>query len=192
MANSKDQSVLKRKVGAGQPPADPFAMSVEKALRQSFTKAAQDLMDLPLQATEVEGRRMSLAELPETWDEHALLAVLDGPKEGLALIAVSPEILVGLIEIQTMGRIGTTPVLPRRATRTDAAILAGFIDAVLVNVEANLASEPDIVWAGGFRYASWMEDARPLALILEDTAYRQLTVKLDLGDGPTRSVATSC
>ncbi|MFZ1513025.1 MAG: FliM/FliN family flagellar motor switch protein, partial [Tabrizicola sp.] len=41
----------------------------------------------------------------------------------------------------------------------------------------------DLVWAGGFRYASYLEDARPLGLMLEDEAYRVLSADVGLGDG---------
>jgi hypothetical protein len=46
-----------------------------------------------------------------------------------------------------------------------------------------LAEEADLVWAGGFRYASFLEDARPLGLMLEEEAYRVLSADVVLGDG---------
>jgi flagellar motor switch protein FliM len=62
-------------------------------------------------------------------------------------------------------------------------MVAGMIDMALSGLETTLAQEADLVWAGGFRYASFLEDARPLGLLLEDVSYRVLTAEVSLGQG---------
>jgi flagellar motor switch protein FliM len=74
----------------------------------------------------------------------------------------------------------------RKPTRTDAAMLAPMIDAALIDLEAGLAEEADLTWAGGWHYASFLEDPRPLGLMLEDVAYRLVTVEVDLSLGARR------
>lgn len=187
MTDDRSQTVLKRKAEAGRPRTDLFAMTPRKALRQALAKAAQDLMEMPLSVSDWSETKMSLAELPETLEERALLAILEGPEEGLGLIVLSPPVLTGLIEIQTIGRLGTTEVPARRTTRTDAAMTAEFIDATLSCFGEFLAEEEDVTWAAGFRYASWLEDPRPLGLILEDTTYRVIRVTVQLGTGEART-----
>jgi flagellar motor switch protein FliM len=187
MTDGRSQTVLKRKVEAGRPAADAFAMSPQKALRQALAKTAQDLLEMPLSMTGWTETRMSLAELPETLEERALLAILEGPGESLGLIGIAPAVLAGLTEMQTMGRLGGAEVAPRRPTRTDAAMTADFIDRTLADFGEFLAEEPEVTWAAGFRYASWLEDPRPLGLILEDTTYRVIRVTVDLGSTGTRS-----
>lgn len=186
MTDGRSQTVLKRKAEAGRPATDAFAMTPQKALRQAFAKTAQDLLEMPLSLSGWTEARMSLAELPETLEERALLAILEGPGESLGLIGISPAVLAGLIEMQTMGRLGGAEVAPRRPTRTDAAMTAEFIDRALGDFGEFLAEEPDVTWAAGFRYASWLEDPRPLGLILEDTTYRVIRVTVDLGTTGTR------
>jgi flagellar motor switch protein FliM len=83
--------------------------------------------------------------------------------------------------MQTLGRIASQQQPPRKPSRIDAAMVAGVIDRALAGLDETLAEEADLAWAGGFRYASWLEDARPLGLVLEDEAYRVLSAEVSLG-----------
>ncbi len=186
MTDAKADTVLRRKAEAGRPRPDQFAMSSSKALRQSLTRAAQDLMAMPLSVSDLSETRMSLSELPEALKERSLLVVVEGPCESLGLVTLSPELLAGLVEKLTMGRLGAGEVAARRPTRTDAAMMAEFIDHVLCGLEVSLAAEPDAGWSGGYRYASWLEDPRPLPLILEETNYRLFRIQVELGTGGAR------
>lgn len=186
MTEVKTDKVLRRIAEAGRTRSAEFTMTPAKAFRQSLAKAAQDLMQIGLRVPEVRADRISLAELPEAIEDRALLAIVEGPREGLGLVAISPNIMAGLIETLTIGRLGSGEVTPRRPTRTDAAMAAEFIDTSFQALEEMLAFEPDITWAGGFRYSSWLEDPRPLGLILEDTAYRLIRMNVDMGSTGTR------
>ena len=112
--------------------------------------------------------RRSLAELLELPPDRALLAILDGPDAGLGLMMLSPAVLSALIEVQTIGRVSAQPPAARKPTRTDAAMVAGVIDRALGELDTVLAEEADLIWAGGFRYASFLEDARPLGRAVVD------------------------
>ena len=186
MSEGASETVLKRKAEAGRSHSGGGTVTPEKALGQALAKAAQDMMKLPLSVASGQNGRMSLGEVIESLPDRALLALLEGPEEGLGLMALAPETLASLIEMQTTGRISTGAVTPRRPTRTDAAMSAPFVDRVLGEFELLLAADAAIVWAGGFRYASYLEDARPLGLLMEDTGYRVFRLTLDFGDGGSR------
>ena len=99
------------------------------------------------------------------------------------MIVLSPQVLTGFIEAQTTGRLKSTEVLARKPTRTDAAMVVAVIDAALAGLELALAEEADLVWAGGFRYASFLDDPRPLGLLLDDEPYKVLRAEVALADG---------
>ena len=181
MTEIAPENVLKRKAEAGRGPPGG-TLTPEKALGQALAKAGQDMMKLPLSVAALREARMSVAEIVESLPDRSLLALLEGPKEGLGLMVLAPDLMTSLIEMQTTRRIGKGAVTPRRPTRTDAAMTAPFIDRVLGELEVILAADPAIIWAGGFRYASHIEEARPLGLLLEDGAYRAFLVTLDCGD----------
>lgn len=166
---------------AGRAPPSAAAMTPARALGQALAVAAQEMMDLPLRVLKAEDLRLSLAELLEMVEPLALLAVLEGPREALGLAALSPGMLASLIEMQTIGRIGPSEAEARRPTRTDAAMSAGFLDRALAEVETFLAADEAITWAGGFRYGSFLDDPRPLGLVLEEGGYRVLRLGLGFG-----------
>ncbi len=177
------QTVLKRKAEAGRPRPDHTAMSPAKAIRLGVPKAGQELLQIAVVVDTLVDQKLSLAELLDMPEERSMLTVLEGPMEGLGLLALSPTILTGLTEVLTMGRVGTAPVVPRRPTRTDAAMVVEFIDRLMTEIEVSLATEQDVVWAGGFRYASFLDDPRPLGLLLEDTTYRVFSLGIDMSGG---------
>jgi len=85
-----------------------------------------------------------------------------------------------------MGRLGAHAPPPRKPTRTDASMSAGVLDRILIEFEEALAEMAEITWAGGFRYASFLDDPRPLGLLLEECAYRVFDVQLALGSAGER------
>lgn len=186
MIDQTDKTVLKRMAEAGRPRLRFAVMSPAKALRVGLAKAAYDRIRLALIVDKVSEDRLSLAELLDALEDRALLAVLNGPAQGLGLVALSPQVLAALVEMQTMGRVTQGEALARRPTRTDATMAVEFIDRVMVELETALAGEMDVIWAGSFRYASFLNDPRPLGLLLEDTAYRVFRLDLDLSQGAKR------
>ncbi len=185
-AQAQDRSVLARKAEAGrcEPGAPP--MTAERAISQALSRAAGEMFDLPLAVHAIRERRMTLSDLPELLEELSLLALIEGPQETLGLLALPPATLATLIEVQMTGRVGRAAAPPRRPTRVDAAMAAAFVDAFLEGVEEGLEGMEEQVWAGGYRYASHLDDPRPLGLLLEDLGYRVWQLDLLLGPPPGR------
>lgn len=175
--------IIRKKVAAGrsgQPEGGPGA---DRAWRLALARAANDILALPLEVARLSVHRRSLAELLELAPERALIAVLEGPAEGLGILMLSPPVLSAMIEMQTMGRVSSGAPPVRKPTRTDASMVADLIDQALRQLEAGLETDPDLIWAGGFRYASFLDDPRPLGLLLEEEHYRVLQAELRLGNG---------
>ncbi|MDI3335098.1 FliM/FliN family flagellar motor switch protein [Defluviimonas aestuarii] len=180
MNERTNDTVLKRKVEASRGHTGA-ALTPEKAIGQSLAKAAQDRMKLSMRVASIRQGRMSLAEIIEALPERPLIALLHGPGDAIGLIALAPEVLASLIEMQTTGKVGAGDIAARRPTRTDAAMSAAFLDRVFEELDLLLAADMAIVWAGGFRYASYLEDPRPLALLMEDAGYNGFRVTLEIG-----------
>ena len=175
--------IIRKKVAAGrsnQPEGGPGA---DRAWRLALARAANDILALPLEVARLSVNRRSLAELLELAPERALIAVLEGPAEGLGILMLSPPVLSAMIEMQTIGRVSSSAPPVRKPTRTDASMVADMIDQALQELESGLESDPDLIWAGGFHYASFLEDPRPLGLLLEEEHYRVLQAELRLGNG---------
>ncbi|MFN4201774.1 MAG: FliM/FliN family flagellar motor switch protein [Tabrizicola sp.] len=173
--------VIRRKIDRARPAQAEGAPGADRGWRLALARATRDAMGLDLDIRALNVARFSLAEILETVPDRALVALLDGPRGGLGVIMLSPMMTASLIEMQTLGRLSPQPPAPRRPSRIDAAMVAGLIDRALAGLDESLAEEADLSWAGGFRYASWLEDARPLALMLEEDAYRVLTAEVAMG-----------
>lgn len=175
--------VIRRKAAAGRLEVQDGAPGADRGWRLALARAANDEIALPLDVARMSVTRRSLAELLEVAPERALIAVLEGPGDGLGILTLSPPVLASMIEVQTMGRVGSGTPAVRRPTRTDATMVAGVIDRALEDLEAGLEYDPDLLWAGGFRYASFLDDPRPLGLLLEEDSYRVLDADVRLAGG---------
>lgn len=175
-------SILRRKLATARP-VETGAETGGRAWRVAFARAARDCIGLDLAVPILRDDRRSLGELLDLVPDRALLAVLEGPGQGLGLLAMSPDLLAAVIEMQTIGRVTATAPLPRRPTRTDAAMSARLIDVALATLETALATSPDLTWTAGFRYASFLDEPRPLSLLLDDVPYRLLVCDLEIGGG---------
>lgn len=181
MAEAGLGGVLRRKIEATKAALVDGVPGADRGWRLGLARAARDRLALPLDVTTLTLHKRSLAEVLELPPQHGLLAILQGPAETMGLVVLSPPILAGLIEVQTLGKVGKSPLVARKPTRTDAAMVAEYLDQALTELEDSLAQEADLVWAGGFRYASFLDDPRPLGLLLEDFDYRVMTAEVNLG-----------
>ena len=182
-STGQGMDALRKKLSLRQAQEAPSVRGAEGAWRLAFGRAVRDAMGLDIRFVTLRLRVMSLAELLETPPDRALIAMLEGPEAGLGLLVLAPGLMAGLIEMQTFGKLTPAPPLVRRPTRTDAAMVAGLLDAALSGLGQALQAEPDRVWTDGFRVASHIEDPRPLGLLLEDISYRVLSAEVVLGGG---------
>lgn len=174
--------VIRRKIEQSRLAQSDGAPGVDRGWRLALARAARETMGLDLDIRSIALARAGLAEILDVAPDHALVVLLDGPKGGLGVLMLSPSVTAGFIEMQALGRLQTQTAPLRKPTRIDAAMVAGVIDRALSGLDEALAGEADRVWAGGFRYASWLEDVRPLSLMLEEDAYRLLTAEVALAD----------
>ena len=130
------QSVLRRKATAGREDHQSRAMSMQKALRLTLAKVADNLhgMAMAVIGARVEDRDGD--NLTDLFDPADLLLLLDGPAGARGAAVLDAAFVGGLIQQQTMGKVQPIPENqdPRPMTPTDAAICAPFMDALLSRV----------------------------------------------------------
>ncbi len=179
-------SVIRRKtrkaVAAGEA-APEASLGAERSWRIALARAARDQLRVPLDVAQSSLAERSLAELLDLAPDRGFIAVLEGPAQALGVIMLTPDVLAAMVEALTTGKVTSQPAPDRRPTRTDAAMLAVVIDAALAELDAGLA-EPGLAdWARGYRYAAFLEEIRPLGLLLEDAPYTVLTCEVRLALG---------
>ncbi len=177
------KDLIRRKLASGRTGQAEGIPGADRAWRLAMARSVRDLMQLPLDVTSLTIERRSMAELLELPPERALIGVLEGPRQTMGLWVADATVVAAFIEMQTLGRVLSAPAQSRKPTRTDAAMVAEPVDAMLKALETGLAEDPDLVWGGGFRYASFLDDPRPLGLLLEDEPYRVLRAEVSLAGG---------
>jgi flagellar motor switch protein FliM len=175
--------VIRRKIDRARAPQAEGAPGADRAWRLALARASRDAMGLDLDFISLRVLRVGVAELLELAPERNLVSLLDGPEGGLGVLLLSPVLTSALIEMQTLGRLSGQTAPARKPTRIDAAMVAGIIDLALGEFDQTLSEEPDRTWAGGFRYASFLDDVRPLHLMLEEEVYRVLLAEISLAGG---------
>jgi flagellar motor switch protein FliM len=183
VAEAQAMGVIRRKIAAAKAFLAEGGPGADRGWRLALARAARDKLALPLEVSTLSLQKRSLVELLELPPTHALIAVLQGPGDSMGLLILSPPVLAAMIEVQTLGKVTSSNLPSRKPTRTDAAMVAPMLDCALEGLEQALLQEADLVWAGGFRYASFLDDPRPLGLLLEDFDYKVITTEVNLGLG---------
>lgn len=164
-----------------EPPPPAPARTPERAIAGAIGRAADRIHGLPMFFDRIDTGHAVLAEMAELLPEQALILVVEGPGDSLGVAAIDPGLLTSLIEMQAVGRISARSAAVRRPTRTDAAICADFLNACLAELGVELAGQRGFQGLGGYRYASFLEDPRPLELLLDDVPFRRIAVQLRAG-----------
>lgn len=182
-------SILKRMARADAGEAGPAAPA--RILGGAIARATEALFRLPAVLTGVAAPDVTLAEIGERLDAGTLLTLVEGPGERLGLAALSPGLFSAAVEVLTTGRLTPGAAAARRPTRTDAALCSELVDRVLHEADAAApeGEAPWEEWEPGFRYASCIDDARLLPLLLEDTRYRFYRAAFTLGEGGGRDAS---
>lgn len=167
----------------------PQPLSPARAAANAVGRAAERLYRLPVLPVDIRPGVATLAELPELLPDPALLVVLQGPGDQIGVMALGFETVTALIEVQALGRVTARPAERRRLTRSDAAICVDFVNALMAELGTELTGVDGFGAIQGYRYATHLDDPRPLLLMLEDRPYRSLSFDLRLGGGETRDGA---
>ncbi len=149
------------------------------AIDRAAARAAEKQFALPVRLMSQSAGRQGGAEVVERLPEHALILLTEGAGGAMGVAILSHDLLSALTEVMTLSRLADRTPPPRRATRTDAMLVAGFLEDVLQGLDGGAESEAP--WAMGFRFASHLADPRPLGLMLDEPAYQMVTSRFALG-----------
>ncbi len=159
--------VLRRKLTPRMPPPaaeSDSASGPAQGLARAFGRAISAAAPLVAEEPERQLRQATLPELLDSIDPEAFVTLLGPSPSGTALALVDQPGFATIIEALTIGRLGTRPPGPRRATPTDAALLTDVLNAAF----AALGAEDPV---GLLRCTRPVPDHRLLPILLEDVSY---------------------
>ncbi|MBM9595683.1 FliM/FliN family flagellar motor switch protein [Roseitranquillus sediminis] len=174
---------MRRKAGEGRPAPELGRMTTLRAWKIAVPQAADKAASLVAMTRSVTEERVVRDALVEDLPPGALLTLLEGPAERYGLAILDAQILGGLIEALTSGRVTARQAEPRKATATDAMLCADMLDALLEEFERSLSQMPEPPAYSGYRYAAPLVDARAATMTLAEGPYQVFRLELDLGGG---------
>jgi len=183
-----DPPVLRRKIGAPASPLDQAGMGPAKALRIAFARAAEDVAEMVVAVVGFTETRQSLEDIAKSLDDPHLIVTTKGPAGAVGLALWDMQSVSAFIEQLVTGRVVPSPAEERAPTPTDAAVLLGVLNAVLKGFDTELAQVVSAPPVKGFRHSGLLEDGRAVGMALEDVAYRNYRLSLDLGGGAKKGV----
>lgn len=184
------RALIARRDGSGRMPPDPMpsaARDHHRAAAIAAGRAAEQTHHLPIFADKVQFAPMSVPEMTELLPDRPLLALVEDSASRIGFVSICPEFLASMIEMQALGRVTPRPARPRRPTRTDAAIAAEFVNALLAELGRELPAAPDMPAFADYRYVAYLDDPRPLALMLEDGEMTRLSLNCRIGSSGQRN-----
>jgi flagellar motor switch protein FliM len=160
--------------------------SFQAALSQAFGRMCATYPGLDGAVTQVNRRRISLAELVELTEPGMFLSLLEGPGDAMGMVWLCPVTLAALIEAQTTGQVipsahSVGPV--RLPTRTDAALVAPMIDSFLHQMSQRCAELPEAESVSGYLYGSLLDNSRTIGVVLDDVEYEIFSLQVALAQG---------
>lgn len=158
-------------------------MSPAKALRRALSRSADTLWGLMMTSQGVSQETLNQDDVCDLLTKCELLVLLDGQDGRAGALTMDRNVLTGLTEAQTLGRVTGKAIEDRPLTATDAALVAPLIDDALGRFSTNLDGHHLCSAFSGFRYGAKIEDARSLSLLLGESEYVCFRVSLDLADG---------
>ena len=164
-------TVLQRKAQAQRKALGGGSLSMPRALARGLSIAADALWGLSLAATHVFDETLTPDRAIRRLDEDQLLIILDTETAPAGLVALDRDLVTGLIEVQTLGRVTRFPNDQRAYTPTDAAMMAPLLDAALPRFASMLAAQPEMAHLQNYSFGALVEDAQTADLALDAESY---------------------
>lgn len=147
------------------------AQAAAAAWAAAFQRAVAAEIGLDLAAGPARAMALNASDLPEVVADRALLCRLEDGRGRTGVLALAPDLLAVLLERLTLGRVEGEAPPPRRPTRTDAAMVAGAVDAAFTGLGAGTGP------AQGLRYAAHLVEVRSLPLVLDEGPLQSYAVE---------------
>lgn len=188
MPDPDTQPVLRRKIGAPASPFDQDGISPAKALRIAIARAGEAAAELEVAIAGFSETKVNLEEIAKILEEPHMIFKIISPVAGIGLALWDTQSVSAFLEQLITGRVVPSAAEKREPTPTDAAILSSVFNSIMSGFDAELGQIAGLPPVQGYRYAGTFDDGRAVSMALDDVAYRQYQVSLDLGNSAKKGM----
>lgn len=183
MDTTEKANALRRLASAGRAHHQARAITLQKGMRLALARVADELLDMPLAMIGAVVQPVLGEDLAEKLSDQALLLQMDGPLRARGAVMLDQALVGGLIQQQTLGLVREHDGTDRTMTRTDAAMCAPLVDALLARVSPMLDDESERKLIEDFRFGIKAEDVRSLCISLDAREYTSIRLTIDVAQG---------
>ncbi|MFP7571111.1 FliM/FliN family flagellar motor C-terminal domain-containing protein [Marivita sp. S2033] len=183
MTVEASDTVLERKARAQRKARNVGAVSIPRALGRGLSIAADALWGLGLGASLHKDDTLETDVALDRVSDDQLLIVIECENRAAGLVAIDRDLVTGLIEVQTLGKVTRFPLDSRAFTPTDAAMMAPLIDAALPRFASMLAGQPEMSHLQGYSFGALVEDRQTGGLALDAPSYQVIMLDISLAQG---------
>jgi flagellar motor switch protein FliM len=190
MTTEHNESAVQRKLAAASSGKQTGERTGLRALRLGLARAAAVVCELPLAVIGAKQRRAGADDVADYIREGWLLLLLDGTAGQIGAMLFCPDCIAAFIQHQTMGQVSSgAGGVERTFTETDAAMVAPLVDIALQKASELVQVDADARCLTRYSFGARSEDARSLALALEEDHYRVFELSLDFTGGAAQGSA---
>ena len=178
------ETVLRRKLAPPAPDpkaSDPAPSGAAQGVGRAFARALSNATPLVADGGVTRRSIVSQSELFDSIESDAFVGLLAAGSAGPALAVLDQSGFSAVIEAMTIGCLGPRAPVTRRATPTDASLLADLIDKTLADLNDPAALE--------CRFQSVVPDHRLLAVLLDDVPFDLVVHDLTVLSGDEKRTA---
>ncbi len=183
-------NAIRRMLRPPPAPAGPVRIGAARAMRLALMRAGQEALGLRLAVREAGAERHDLDTMADRLPAPGLLLHLADRDGQGGVMALCPQVLAAVIEMQTTGSVTARTADPRPVTATDVVLSQELAVAVLAALAALSAEADGLPAPAGWRVAGWLADPRAVAMRLPETEYEVWTCALDMADGARTGTLT--
>lgn len=181
MMTDRPSSVLERMMHRQTPAVPDVPLTASRAVRLAATRAAQNSIGLTLTVLGVSEDMLELDSLLAEFSDDLLIVGLMAGGAVRGLILCDQGLCAAGVEMQTLGRVARRAPDPRRVTRADGALIAPYLDRLLIELRDTTPRTVLDGWADGVVAGDPIESPRAAGFVLSDHHYRLIRLSLDLG-----------
>lgn len=181
MTDSDHQTILRRMTGRETGDVAETPLTLSRAVRLAFTKAANDTIGLIVTVTAMGEELQTLDPMLDGFDDGLMLVGLERDGDLSGLMVLDMQLRAAIIEMQAMGKLIAGKADDRVPTGTDKSMAEPLLNRFLSAMpEATIGTEYD-GWTNGVALASKIDSCRAAGLTLDDCEYRVMRLEIDLG-----------
>ena len=182
MGSEKTVEVLRQKISPSQPQVSKADKVFEKCLHKALSQSALQLFGLKLQISDHSICYEPVSRIAKITEPFLMLELLESSANNSGFVALDQAALSNLVTFQTLGCILPDLSQSRKATLTDAALIAPLVEQTMQKLQNTGPNDFDLGQPTHYRFSQMLTDAHRVSLAMQSEQFIIYYMDLAMGD----------